>query len=146
MNESLSRPTSVTVVSWIVIVFCVFGLYGMVSSLRMMQSGEYERIMADPRLAAALKDLPKPSMANVVIGTAALVAELIAGILMLKGNGLGRTIYVTAIGLGMASSLVMGIPLRFLLPSLVVNGILVACMFLPSANAYYAARKSQSAY
>ena len=77
------RPRSVTIISWILIVMSLMGFYNCWNSYGMIQSGEYDRIMAEnPKLAAAMKDLPRPTANHILIVAVALVVQFIAAVLM----------------------------------------------------------------
>jgi hypothetical protein len=134
----LQRPTSVTVVCVILIVFGVFGLYGTYNSYQMVASGEYDRmIKADPRLAAMMKDVPKPSETQILIGGVGIVIQILAGVLMINGMGVGRFVYLGGLVMGFGMALIAGTPIVWMIPGLVIAAIVLFFLFRPAANAYF---------
>lgn len=141
---AMMRPTSVSLVGWIIIALGAFGIYGAISGAVMLETGMYDKQMEEakkvPFMAEMLKDIPRPTIAMYVGSLIATVGQLVCGIMMLKGKSLGRIGYVVLSVAAFAVAVVGGIPLLFMIPSLVIQAILIICAFLPSANRYYAAQ------
>lgn len=137
------RPRSVTIISWILIVMSLMGFYNCWNSYGMIQSGEYDRIMAEnPKLAAAMKDLPRPTANHILIVAVALVVQFIAAVLMLQGLGVGRFIYIGSVAIGFVYTVAtMGFHV-LLVPSLVVTGIIAFFLFKEPANSYFSGRNA----
>lgn len=133
-----TRPTSVTVVAWILIGLGAFGLLGTWNSYRMVASGEFDRMInSDPRMAAMLKDVPRPTTTQVLFGGVQILLQIVAGVMILKGNGLGRYLYVAMTLAGAAYALVIGNPILWMIPGLVITAIVAFFLFRPAANAYF---------
>jgi len=132
-----AAPKYVTVASWIMIVLGAFGVVGILNSYRMIASGEYDRMMNDPKLPAWVKNAPKPRTSDLLVGCVTSTIQIVAGVMMLKGRGIGRVIYLGTVVLGVVSGLISGAPLWLLLPGLIIPIILLFMMFGPNANAYF---------
>ncbi|MBL9094306.1 MAG: hypothetical protein JNL96_24005 [Planctomycetaceae bacterium] len=133
-----ARPKSVTIVAWIFIVLGVIGIFSVVKGYQSIASGEFDRqIAADARIAAMVKDMPRPTLAAMLGSTAMIALEVVGAVLMLKGQKLGRTLIVVGVVGTLLISLVNGTPFRFMIPSLVINAILFFFLFRPSANEYF---------
>lgn len=137
-----NRPTSVSLVGWIVIALGAFGIYGAISGAVMLETGMYDKQMEEakkiPMMAEMLKDIPRPTVGMYVGSLIATAGQLVCGIMMLKGKNIGRIGYVALSAVAFLIAVVGGIPILFMIPSLVVQAILIICAFLPSANRYYA--------
>ena len=147
--SSIIRPTSVTLVGWIIIALGAFGVQGMVSSIVMLQNGTYDKQMEEakkvPVIAEMLKDAPRPTVGLYLISLGVAAGQLVCGILMLKGKSVGRIGYVALSILGFAAGAIAvgtnaGWTILFMIPALVIQVVLIICAFLPSANRYYAAQ------
>lgn len=139
-----NRPTSVSLVGWIVIALSAFGIYGAISGAVMLETGMYDKQMEEakkiPGMAELIKDMPRPTIAMYVATLIATAGQLACGVMMLKGKSLGRIGYVVLSIAAFAIAVVGGVPILFMIPSLVVQAIIIICAFLPSANQYYAAQ------
>jgi len=128
----------VTILAWAFIVLGVIGIFGAVKGYRSIASGEFDRqIAADPRIAAMVKDMPRPTLAAMLGSTAMIALEVVGAVLMLKGQKLGRTLIVVGFVATLLISSVSGTPFRFMIPSLVINAILFFFLFRPSVNEYF---------
>ena len=142
--SALNRPTSVSLVGWIIIALGAFGIYGAVSGTAMLQSGMYDKQMEEakkiPVMAEIMKGIPRPTIAMYVGSAIAAAGQLICGVMMLRGKSIGRIGYIVLSFAALAVAWAGGIPLLFMIPSLVIQAILIICAFLPSANQFYAAQ------
>ncbi len=122
-----ARPTSVTVVAWILIVLTVISLG---SSLFMTNNPNAREIMAKT---------PIPIVLQFVLLYLGLAINLVCGVGVLMGSNWARVLYavwgVFSFGLNFAVS-----PMKVvLLPSLVVFGLILFFLFRPAATAYFTA-------
>jgi len=123
------RPTSVTVISWILIVLSAISILSMALT------------MGDPRVKELMALSPLPYSVQIAIGFIGAAITIIAGIWMLKGQAWARLLYVvwTVIGLviGIATS-----PMKLaMLPGLGIFLVFAYFLFRPAANEYFAGNK-----
>ncbi|MBA4018259.1 MAG: hypothetical protein C0483_13900 [Pirellula sp.] len=141
--SNMQRPTSVSLTAWLVIAFSAYGIYSTISSALMMQSGKYDQQLEEakkiPGLAEILDEIPRPTVAAFIVGFVTTIGQLVCGVIMLKGRGVGRIGFLLLVALGVAFAVATGVPWFILVPSLMIQAVLVVCMFLPSANRYFAA-------
>lgn len=123
----MKRPTSVSVIAWILIVMAVITLVVASTNLHNPLANQLR----------AMDPIPVPL--QFAIEYAGLVITFVAGIAMLKGHNWGRWVYVIwsiiAIVVGFATS-----PIKpAIIPGLVLFLIFVFFLFRPTANAYFSA-------
>ena len=128
----MKRPTSVTIIAWILIVLSGLSL---VTSTLTLNNPVAQDLMAQSPLPLSVQ------YAMLYVG---LALSIVCGIAMLKGQNWARFLYVvwTAISLviGFATS-----PMKAaMLPGLVVFVIVIVFLFLPKANAYFSAAGAAS--
>ena len=122
------RPESVTVIAWILIVFCGFGLLGCTVAWTMHDWPMMQPILASYRL-------PYPVI--LAVSVAGMLLHLCCAVAFLLRQGWARHVYiVSALLLSGFSAWVIPWP-QFVLPSLVFP--VVASMFLyrPAANRWF---------
>ena len=121
------RPTSVTVIAWLLIVL------GGLSILTTTA------VINNPTALELMGKSPLPIGVQFAMTYAGLVVMIVSGVAMLKGRNWGRLLYV----IWTAVSIVIGIfttPIKAaMIPGVVV--FIIACFFLfrPRANEYFAA-------
>lgn len=126
------RPTSITVIAWILIVMSGISLITSTISLN--------NPMAKELMGRSLIPIPI-QYAMMYVG---LLITLISGIAMLKGQNWARLLYVIwsiiGFGIGIATS-----PMKAaMIPGLVVFLIVAFFLFRPKANGYFAGTEVQS--
>jgi hypothetical protein len=113
MNASSNRPTSVTVIAWILI---VFGLIKLVSTMRGLNN---------PLLITYLSRSRFPVRMLIAFGFLGALSMVISGVFMLRGKNWARLLYFIWTGLGVAVSLITaGFRMSF------VPGIVIYAVFL----------------
>jgi hypothetical protein len=131
-----SRPNAVTVTAWIIIAFNAMALSSSVRSYQMFNNGEFDRIYQE--MPPTLREwFPKPTITQMIVGGFFLVVQAACGVLMLRGFGVGRSVYVVAIAANTVAALVMKIPLLFIVPGLFVQAVIIYFLYKPSANRWY---------
>lgn len=120
-----NRPTSVTVIAWILI---VLGSISLITTTVMI---------GNPTALALMKKSPLPIPLQYAINYIGICVMIVSGVAMLKGCNWARYLYViwSIIGLviGFATS-----PMKaMLLPGLVVVAVVVFFLFRPKASAYF---------
>lgn len=121
------RPTSITVVCWVLIALAGVSIISSVFSFN------------NPVTRELMSKSPIPVNIQYLIMFAGLVITLVCGIAMLKGRNWARLLYVgwsvTAFIIGLATS-----PMKaMLIPGLIIFIIFAFFLFRPKANAYFKA-------
>jgi hypothetical protein len=125
------RPTSVSVIAWILI---VMGCISIIMTISMTNN---------PTAVELMKKNPLPIPLQYAINFLGLGIMIASGAAMLKGLNWGRLLYITwtliAIIIGLFTS-----PMKaMLLPSLVFLVIVIFFLFRPKANEFFKALKVQ---
>lgn len=120
-----TRPRSVTVISWILI---VLGVLGFVSTIAMQNDATALELMGKS---------PIPIPVQIALNYLGLVVTIVSGAVMLKGWNWGRLLYIG----WSAVSFMIGIitsPVKWaLIPGLVIFLVLAFFLFRPKANEYF---------
>jgi len=125
------RPTSITVISWFLIVTSLLGVF----PLFMLLTSQ------DPQITQALaaSKLPMPFFIAMAIG--GMIAHLASGIGMLKGHNWGRFLYVSwsilGIVVGMGGILASNKSMLSMVPGAILFLIICYFLFKPTANQYF---------
>ena len=130
------RPESVTVIAWLLIVFCGFGLMGSLAGWTV-----HDWPMMQPLLASYKE--PYPVVLAIAVGCLAL--HIVCAVALLLRQGWARHVYVaSALLMAAYSAWVTPWP-QFVLPSLIFP--IVASMFLyrPLANQWFASEAAATA-
>jgi hypothetical protein len=119
------RPTSITVISWILI---VMGAISLISTTVMLNNPTVRELMGKN---------PIPIPLQFAISYAGLIIMIVSGSAMLKGFNWARLLYViwSVVGflVGIATS-----PVKLaMIPGLVIFLIIVFFLFRPAANAFF---------
>jgi hypothetical protein len=124
------RPTSVTVIAWIII---VIGVISAVSTVAMFDN---------PMVVDLMKKSPIPIPLQYAITTLGLLIMIVSGTAMLKGRNWARLLYViwsaTGLLIGLATSPVKA----SLFPGLVFLTIVTFFLFRPKASKFFSQTKS----
>ncbi len=127
-----ARPTSITVIGWILIVFGIFGLLGMLMFAGLMNS---------PLVHQALEASRVPVPVQLALGFTGTVVYLVCGISLLKRQGWARFVYAAW---GVVSIVYMLLsspyPSLLMIPSVALYVVIVFFLFRPEARAYFAGR------
>lgn len=125
-----TRPTSVSVISWYLIVIAGISL----ASTTLM--------IGNPTVTELMEKTPMSIPLQYAFAYAGLTVMLVSGIFMLKGQDWARKLYVgwSIIGflVGVATS-----PMKAtLIPGVVIFLVIVYFLFRPKANAYFSPTES----
>jgi hypothetical protein len=127
-----SRPTSITVIGWLLIVMGVLGALGMIMVFW----------NADPKLQELLATSPVPVPFQYAMSFAGLVITVACGYFMLQGQNWARLLYVIWSASALLTSLLTS-PIRFaIIPSLVFFLLITIFLFRPKANAFFAGARA----
>ncbi len=123
------RPTSLTVIAWLLIVSCVLSVASFV-----MAHG-------NPAAENVMRQGVLPLWLQYAIGYFGMAVQLVCALAFLKGKAWGRTLYIGwgVIGLviGFATS-----PMKLaLIPGAILFAIVVFFLLRPAANAFFANRR-----
>lgn len=144
-DVSAIRPSSVTIIAWLLI------FTGAMSVLSIPQSIRQQK---DPELRKVMENMPfmrEEFMKVTNMGTGpTIIAGLIAGLnaaigfFLLKGQNWARYGYFALTAVSFGTSIALGIPLIFVLPSLIWVLIVAACLFNKSANNFFKITAAQA--
>lgn len=125
------RPTSITVISWIMI---VIGVISLVSTAYTLNNPMALEIMAQSPMSIATQ---------ITFMYVALVVTLVCGVGFLKGKNWARILYVVWTLSALLMQVVMSQVSAAMIPSIVVFLIVVLFLFRSKANIYFSKRRSE---
>ncbi len=128
------RPTSITVISWILIVSGGLALIMNIVNLYNPMAQE----MAQKLMAKSLI----PVNIQYIITYAGLLITLVCGIAMLKGKNWARLLYVGWSVAGFLIAMVASPLKAFLIPGIIFFSIIAFFLFRPKANEYFKATEA----
>jgi hypothetical protein len=120
-----TRPTSVTVISWILI---VAGGISLISTTAMINNPMTRELMSKSLLSVP---------AQYAITYLGLLITIVSGIMMLKGYNWARLLYVIWGTLGFMVGLITSPMKTAMIPGLIVFVVAVIFLFRPTANSYF---------
>ncbi|HEY8096725.1 MAG TPA: hypothetical protein VIE65_11635 [Methylobacter sp.] len=119
------RPTSVTVISWILIVTCLISL---VASALTINNPMSKELMTHNAL---------PIPAQIAILFIGLFISITCGIAMLQGKGWGRTLYTGWSAIGIIIGLINSPMKLMMIPSYVFLAIIFFFLYRPHVTEYF---------
>ena len=127
------RPTSITVIGWILIVLGILGLLGMLVFAGLMNSPLVQQTMEASRV---------PASVQLGVGFTGTLIYLVCGISLLKRQGWARFVYAAW---GLISFIYMFLsspyPSLLMIPNVVLYLVIVFFLFTPASRTYFASRK-----
>lgn len=121
----MQRPTSLTIIGWLLIVFAVFGLIGQVT----MQD--------NPVTQQVLAESPLPASFHMALGIIGSLISAASGYGVLKGLTWSRFLYIGWNILGLIIGLLTTPFTSILLISVVFLAVFAFFLFRPAANAWF---------
>ena len=122
------RPTSMTVIGWLLIVLGVFGIYSVVT------------MGSNPIVLKMLEQTHVSLLFEQVIGTINVIVSIVSGYGILKGQPWSRVLYVgwgiVSLGIGLYTSPIKG----FVVFGLIILVVIGAFLFTNTANDWFSAR------
>ena len=121
----MQRPTSLTVIGWILIVFGAFGLLATAM------------LPKNPAATDLLAQSPLPLSVHLAIGAIGALISMICGYGILKGLGWSRLLYVgwTVISIAIA---LFSMPMTSLMAvGWAIQAVIIVLLFRPAANAWF---------
>lgn len=125
----MKRPTSVTVIAWILIVMSGIS---MVSSTVSLNISMVRELMAKS---------PVPILLQFVMIYVGLLITIVSGIAMLKGQTWARLLYVGWSIIGFVVGVLTSPMKAAMIPGLVVFAVITFFLFRPKANEYFSKRE-----
>jgi hypothetical protein len=124
VHESATRPLSVTVISWLLIVMAVVSVYS------------FATYWNDPLTHELMAKTPLPVNIQFALSVVGVVVFLASGAAMLNRQNWGRLVYVTWSGISILVNLATS-PVKILvIPSFLITALFAALLFRPAANEY----------
>lgn len=120
------RPTSITVISWILI---VTGAVSLITSTVALAQPITKELMARNPLPLSVQ------YAMLYVG---LLVTIISGVAMLRRHNWGRLLYVIWSGAGFVIGLAFFVMKTGMLPGIVLYVVIVFFLFRPKANQFFA--------
>jgi len=121
----MERPTSITVISWILI---VLGALGLLVGALMSNNPDVMEEMAKSRLGAGPQQ---------IVGIASSIASIVSGYGMLQGKNWGRLLYVISSVIGIALNF-YAMPMggaQYL--GVAIVAVVIFFLYRPAANAWF---------
>lgn len=120
-----TRPTSITVISWILIVISLISLVAGTASLN------------DPMTIELMSRSPLPISLQHAMMYFGLLVQLVSGIAMLKCKNWGRLLYSIWGVIGLVIGLLTSPVKMMLIPGTIFFAVIVFLLFRPKANEYF---------
>ena len=127
------RPTSITVICWIIIVFGVLGALSMLV------------FSALPEVRAEMAKSPLPVPVQFALSFTGLALTTLCGSFMLGGRNWARWVYVAWNAFGFVISIFIAPNYLAMLPGLIFFGIIALFLFQPRANEFFKSQKVEIA-
>lgn len=124
-----TRPTSITVISWFLI---VIGGISLILTTVMINN---------PEALALMEKNPIPIPLQYVMSYAGLLVMVISGIAMLKGKNWARLLYVIWSVVGFAIGIATSPMKAAMIPGLIVFLVVAFFLFRPKASAFFVPRE-----
>lgn len=122
MNQ---RPTSITVISWILI---VIGAISLISTTAMLNNATVLELMAKS---------PLPIPVQHALSYAGLLVTIVSGLAMLKGKNWARLLYVIWGVIGFVIGIATSPMKAAMIPGFVIFAVIVFFLFRPKATAFF---------
>jgi hypothetical protein len=120
-----TRPTSVTVIAWIIIISALFSLYGITTMTR------------NPIAAQMLAQSPLPLSVHVGFAVVGSAVTLVAGYGVLKGYPWSRWLYIGWGVLSLVFSLITVPVISVIVVTLLFLIVMAFFLFRPAANNWF---------
>lgn len=121
----MQRPTSLTIIGWLLIVFAAFGL---ISQLMMQDNPVAQQMLAESTV---------PASVHLALGIVGALVSAASGYGILKGLNWSRFLYIGWSILGVAITLITMPFTSILLISVVMIAVIAFFLFRPAANSWF---------
>ena len=130
-----TRPTSITVIAWILI---LMGGISLVTTTLVINSA----VIDNPAVQELMGKSPIPVPVQHAMTYIGLLVMLISGVAMLKGQNWGRWLYVVGTALGFLIGILTSPIKEAMIPGFVVFVVVTFFLFRPKANQYFSDQES----
>lgn len=130
-SKMKTRPLSISIISWFLIVTSALAL---ISTVVNHNNPEVIKMMELSAMSTTLQFI------LIFVG---LIITISSGVLMLKGNNLGRLTYSGWIVISFIITLITSPINLMLLPSIIVSLIIIFFLFRPKASEYFSTAKQE---
>ncbi len=130
---SPQRPTSVTVIGWILLVLGAIGFLGLLCSL------------GNPMARQAMAASPVPFPVQIALSAVGLGVSIVSGFFLLKGANWARFLYIVWSVAGFAFSLATSPAKLMLVPGIAIFLVIAAFLLAPKASAYFTGKPDDGA-
>ena len=131
-NEDIKRPTSVTIISWILIISGGLSLITSIAAMNM------------PMVKEVMSRSPVPVPVQYVLMYVGVLISVGCGLALLKGKNWGRFLYVVSRIFGLFLGLAISPTKKIaIIPWIVVVGVIAYFLFRPKANEYFLQKSVQ---
>ena len=121
----MQRPTSLTIIGWVLI---VLGAFGLLATLL---------VPANPVATAMLEQSPLPVSVHLAIGAIGALISIASGYGVLKGLGWSRLLYTAWILISVAITLVTMPFTSIMVVGWVLQAVIIFFLFRPEASAWF---------
>jgi hypothetical protein len=129
-----TRPTSITVVAWILI---LMGGISLISTTLTIDT-----VMNNPAARELMSKSAIPVHVQYAMTYVVLLVMLVAGVAILKGQNWGRWLYVIGTALGFLIGIMTSPVKEAMIPGFVVFVVVTFFLFRPNANKYFSDQES----
>jgi hypothetical protein len=121
----MQRPTSLTVIGWVLIAFGAFGLLGTML------------LPANPVAVELMKQSPLPMSAHIAIGAIGALISVACGVGVLKGFAWSRLLYAGWVLISVAIALVSMPFSSVMVVGWLLQAVIIFFLFRPEAGAWF---------
>ena len=121
----MNRPTSLTIIGWLLI---VMGIFGLISQLTMQDNPAVQQVLAES---------PLPASVHMILGIIGAIVGLVSGYGVLKDMNWSRYLYMGWSVVGLIIGLLTMPFTSIMLLSLVFLGVFAFFLFRPAANDWF---------
>lgn len=121
----MNRPTSLTIIGWLLI---VMGIFGLISQLTMQDNPAVQQVLAES---------PLPASVHMILGIIGAIVGVVSGYGVLKGMNWSRFLYVGWSAVGLVIGLLTTPFTSIMVLSLVFVGVFAFFLFRPAANDWF---------
>jgi len=125
-TQARVRPTSITVISWIIIIMSLSVIFSILMYIN-----------PQPSVRELLEANPIPISGQIILNIASILIGIVCGIMMLKGRKIGRTVYLAWTIIGLIIGLITSPMKWFILPGVISSVVIFFFLFRPKANDFF---------
>jgi hypothetical protein len=123
-----SRPRSITVISWLLIITGIIAIISTIAASTMLDSAVTYDLLSKSPISIPVQ---------YVIGYISLAITVVSGFAMLKGHNWARLLYVAGHAIGIVFGLVTSPVRAAMIPGILFFIVIAFFLFRPKANEYF---------